>query len=98
MTDSKSGSGRGRPPAGKAENGTAELVSAYPKLTISMKPDTRARLDAYSTLTRRPVWRIVDEALRSYLENIPADDKWAVEGMAKRMRAHYVAKSKKTVA
>ena len=97
-TESGDSPGRGRPPAGRSDSGSPELVSKYPKLTISMKPDTKARLEAYSTLTRRPSWRIVDEALRDFLENIPADDKWAVEGMAKRMRAHHVPMRRKTVA
>ena len=63
------------------------MVSKYPKLTISMKPSTKARLEAYSTLSRMPAWRIVEDALKQYLEAIPADDKWAVEGMAKRIEA-----------
>ena len=62
-------------------------VSKLPKLTVSMKPETKARLEAYSTLAREPAWRIVDDALRKYLEAIPAEDKWAVEGMAKRIDA-----------
>jgi hypothetical protein len=64
-------------------------VSRLPKMTISMKPPTKARLEAYSTLSRMPAWKIVDEALKQFLETIPAEDKWAVEGMAKRIEARH---------
>ncbi len=69
------------------ENWELDMVSNYPKLTISMKPITKAKLEAYSTLARQPAWRIVDDALKQYLEMIPPEDKWAVEGMAKRIEA-----------
>ncbi len=88
----------GRPPAGVGENGKPERVSKYPKLTVSMKPATKARLEAYSTLTRQPAWRIIEAALNHYLESIPADDKWAVEGMVKRMQARRLPQEQKTVA
>ena len=75
------------------------MVSRYPKLTISMRPATKARLEAYSTLSRQPAWRIVDDAVKQLLETIPAEDKWAVEGMAKRIEAHHaVPQERKTVA
>ena len=90
---------RGRRPAGVGADGRPELVSNYPKLTISMKPLTKARLDAFSTLTQKPAWRIIDEALKQYMEMIPAEDKWAVEGMAKRIEARLATPAKrKTVA
>ena len=63
------------------------MVSKYPKITISMQPTTKARLEAYSTLSSLPAWRIVEDALKQYLEMIPAEDKWAVEGMVKRIEA-----------
>ena len=63
------------------------MVSRYPKLTISMKPTTKARLEAFSTLSGRAAWRIIDEALQRHMETISAEDKWAVEGMARRIEA-----------
>lgn len=69
------------------EGSEPELVSKLPKLTVTMKPSTKARLEAYSTLSRQPAWRIVDEAVRQMLDAIPAEDKYAVEGMAKRIEA-----------
>lgn len=89
---------RGRRPAGVSEEGKPEKVSEYPKLTVSMKPGTKARLEAYSTLSRQPAWRIVEDALKHYLETIPADDKWAVEGMVKRMQARHYPERQRTVA
>ncbi len=97
-SESRRSGQRGRPPAGRGKDGGPEKVSRYPKLTISMKPETKARLEAYATLTRQPAWRIIEEALRSYLETIPADDKWAVEGMVKRMQARYYSNRAKGAA
>jgi hypothetical protein len=75
------------------------LVSRFPKLTITMKPATKARLEAYSTLSGQPAWRIVDDAVRQLLETIPAEDKFAVEGMAKRIEMRHAApRQRKTVA
>ncbi len=97
--DGSSGRSPGRRPTGVSASGKPELVSNYPKLTISMKPASKARLEALSALTRQPAWRIVDEALKQYMETIPADDKWAIEGMAKRIEARIATPARrKTVA
>ena len=75
----------GRIPVGVSADGKPELVSQYPKLTISMKPSMKAKLEAVSTLTRLPAWRIVDEALTTYLETVGPEDRKAVENMARRI-------------
>ena len=81
------------------DRGERETVSRLPKMTISMKRSTKARLEAYSTLSEMPAWKIVDEALKQFMETIPADDKWAVEGMAKRIEArHAVPRTRRGVA
>ncbi len=73
----------GRPFAGTAQDGTPERVTDYGKITILMKPATKARLDALSTLMRLPAWRIVDDALGRYLEGtVSAEDRKTVESMA----------------
>lgn len=82
---------RGRPPAGTGEDGKPQLVSRYPKLTISMKPATKARLEAASTLSRLPAWRIVDEALGRYMETVSPEDRKAIESMARRMEEKLTA-------
>ena len=75
------------------------MVSQHPKMTISMRPATKARLEAYCTLSRQAAWQIVDDAVKMYLETIPAEDKFAVEGMAKRIEARLATpKPRKSVA
>jgi predicted DNA-binding protein len=76
---------RGRVPAGVGADGKPEMVSRYPKLSISMKPETKARLEAASTLTGLPAWRIIDQAVGTYLESVSPEDRKAIEGMARRM-------------
>ena len=89
----------GRRPTGVTADGKPELVSNYPKLTISMKPASKARLEALSALTRQPAWRIIDEALKQYMNTIAAEDKWAIEGMAKRIEVRIATpQRRKTVA
>lgn len=71
----------GRPPAG--EHG--EMVSEYPKLTISMKADTKARLEALRSITREPAWKIIDTALDEYFKGLPSKDRKALETVAVRV-------------
>ena len=73
----------GRPPSGAQ----GELVSHYPKLTISMAPETKAQLSALTTLTNKPAWRIVEEALRLYIEQMEGEDRHVLDVLAKRVRA-----------
>jgi predicted transcriptional regulator len=75
--------GRGRPPAGD----TGEEVRGYPKMTVMMKPATKAQLKALSLMTRKPAWRILDQALADYVKALPAEDRRALESLAKRVEA-----------
>lgn len=77
--------GRGRVPTGIGPDGAPEKVSLYPKMTVTMKPETKARLEAAATLTRLPAWRIIDEAFARYMDAAAAEDRKAIETMARRM-------------
>lgn len=79
---------RGRRPSGVSPEGKPEKTSEYPKLTIAMRPDSKARLDAVSTLVNLPAWRIVDAALDRYLEALPVEDRNAIDSMVNRMGKH----------
>lgn len=57
-----------------------------PKLRISMRAETKAKLEAMSTLTQQPVWRVVDDALNSIFEQLAPKDRLAIDTMAKRIR------------
>ena len=52
-----------------------------------MAPETKAQLSALTTLTNKPAWRIVEEALRLYVEQMPGEDRHVLEVLAKRVRA-----------
>ena len=74
---------RGRPPAGVSADGTPVNVRQYPRLTISMKPETRLRLEVAHTVTGQPVREIVEAALQGYLERLPAKHRKAIEDTVK---------------
>ena len=74
---------RGRPAGGNA----GEPLSSYRKITISMKPATRAQLDALSSLTGQPAWRIVEQAIALFIEGMPAEDRRALKSLAKQVEA-----------
>lgn len=71
----------GRPPAGDS----GEMVSEYPKLTISMKTDTKAKLEALRSITREPAWKIIDAALEGYFKSLSPKDRKALETVAERV-------------
>jgi hypothetical protein len=62
----------GRPPSGP----DGELVSKYPPLTVRIPPDTKHMLEALSALRRVPIWKLVDEAVRTFVvEHIPEPER-----------------------
>ena len=76
---------RGRRPAGLSLEGKAEKVSEYPKITLTIKRQTKAKLEAASMLKGLPAWRIVDEAVNTFVSKLPAADREAIESMVQRM-------------
>jgi hypothetical protein len=78
---------RGRPPAGVRENGEPELTSKYPKLSIAIRPSTKAALNAVATLENRPIWRIVEDGIRRYIEGLPPEDRRVVRAIVGRAEA-----------
>ena len=68
-------------------DGTPEKTSLYPKTTLSMPRQTKARLEAVSTMKGLPAWRIVDEAITLFVARLPAEDRNVIEAMVKRMEA-----------
>lgn len=71
----------GRPPSGPA----GELVSAYPRLTVRVPRPTKDALAALSALRRVPVWKMLDTAVRAYLETLPADERRVVAQFTAKM-------------
>lgn len=74
----------GRPPAGATPDGKPEKTSEYPKLTVSIRPSTKARLDAATALEKKPAWRIVEDGIMLYVDKMAPEDRRMVESIAKR--------------
>ena len=78
---------RGRPPEGLGKKGEPERIRDYPRRLFTMRPSTLARLRAISDHEDRAEWRIIEDALHLYLEQMPAESRRAVERIAKRPEA-----------
>ena len=59
----------------------------YPPMTLTMRPETRVRLEALATLFQQPAWRVVDSALSQYLFHLKEADQTAVENFVTRTMA-----------
>jgi hypothetical protein len=73
----------GRPPAGS----DGEKVSEYPQVMIRLPRETKATLDALSGLTGTPIWRLIDQAVAVYVEQMPEAQRKLLIGVRER-RAH----------
>ena len=49
-----------------------EKVSEYQRFTVRLPDDVRAELQAAAGALRRPAWRVVVDAIRSYVGSGPA--------------------------
>ena len=81
---SKTAPKMGRPPAGTAADGKPEKTSLYPKLTVSIRPTTKAKLDAVAAIEKKPAWRIVEDGIVLYVEGMPPEDRRMVDAIARR--------------
>ena len=72
----------GRPPAGDA----GEKVRDYARMTVRMKLATKDRIQALSIVTKLPVWRIVEQALGGFIENLSDEDRRAFQSLARKMK------------
>ncbi len=75
----------GRPPAGLGKDGEPERISDYPKLAVTVRPITRAKLNAAATVESRPAWQIVDDSINLYVDKMPRQDRRMVESIARRI-------------
>ena len=73
----------GRPPAGARDG---EKVKDYPKLSVRLPGDVKARLQALSLISSRPQWRIISEAIDCYLRDRSESERRMVEELAGRAR------------
>lgn len=74
----------GRPPSGVGRQGEPERISDYPKLAVTVRPLTRAKLNAAAAIEQRPSWQIVEDSVNQYVERMPQQDRRMVEAIAKK--------------
>jgi len=74
----------GRPPAGAREG---EKVKDYPQLSIRLPADVKAKLQALSLISSRPQWRLISDAIESYLRERPEAEQSLVRDLMSRTRS-----------
>jgi predicted DNA-binding protein len=79
----------GRPPAG-ARSG--EKVKDYPQLSIRLPAEVKARLQALSSVSSVPQWRIIAEAIDCYFDSRPEAERRIVDELAGRARIRRLKK------
>jgi len=77
----------GRPPGGKGSHGEPERIRDYPKLALTIRPATKAKLDAVAVIEGRPAWRVVEDGIDAYIGNMPPEDRKAVQAVVERIQA-----------
>ena len=79
----------GRPPTGLGKAGEPAKISDYPRLSLTVRPITKAKLEAVTTLERRPAWKVVEDSINLYVERMPPEDRRTVDALAKRSAAKH---------
>ncbi len=69
----------GRPPEGLGKKGEPERIRDYPKLLVTIRPAVHARLKAIASVEERPAWQVVEDALALYFDQLPPENRRAVE-------------------
>jgi hypothetical protein len=59
----------GQPPKGP----DGQRVSEYPRVALRLPPRTLAAVQALAVEQQRPLWLLIDEAIREKLERLPPD-------------------------
>ena len=80
-TTKKTTNGRaGRPPVGAR----GEKVSDYPQVMIRLPHKTKEVLEALSGLTGTPVWRLIDQAVDVYVNQLSDGEKRLLASVQQR--------------
>jgi hypothetical protein len=78
----------GRPPVGRK----GEKVSDYPQVMIRLPHETKDVLEALSGLTGTPVWRLIDQAVASYVRQLSEAERKLLASVRQRRAAGNAAK------
>lgn len=78
----------GRPAAARKVDGKPDPTSTWPKLSISVRPPTRALLQAAATVSGVPMWRLVEDAVLAHLPDALGNaDYRMAQTLARRIEA-----------
>jgi hypothetical protein len=83
----------GRPPVGAY----GEKVSEYPQVMIRLPGRTKAVLDALSGVTGTPIWRLIDQAVKVYVGQLPGPERRLLAGVRSRRAAEKRSPRKKHI-
>jgi predicted DNA-binding protein len=78
----------GRPPIGRK----GEKVSDYPQVMIRLPHETKDVLEALSGLTGTPVWRLIDQAVDTYVRQLSDAERKLLASVRQRRAAGNAAK------
>jgi predicted DNA-binding protein len=78
----------GRPPIGRR----GEKVSDYPQVMIRLPHETKDVLEALSGLTGTPVWRLIDQAVDTYVRQLSDAERKLLTSVRQRRAAGNAAK------
>jgi predicted DNA-binding protein len=73
----------GRPPVGRK----GEKVSDYPQVMIRLPQETKDVLEALSGLTGTPVWRLIDQAVDTYVKQLSDAERKLLASVRQRRAA-----------
>ena len=71
----------GRPPAGSGKKGEPDRIKDYPRLSLTVRPAVKAKLDVVAALERRPTWKVVEDGIELYIAQMNPTHRRAVEAV-----------------
>ena len=75
------------PTLGTWQGWRARQDQRLPSAVDDRSANHQAKLEALTTLERRPAWKIVDDGINLYVHQIPLEDRRMVETLGKRAMA-----------
>ena len=82
---------RGRPPAGP----DGARVGDLPRITLRLEPATKALLLGAAEVTKRPAWRIVQDALAAHFADLPTKERRRAVALGEALAADGPAATRK---
>lgn len=74
----------GRPSEGSGKKGEPHRIRDFPTLLLIVRPAVRAKLKAVATVENRAAWRVVEDAIAAYFEQLQPETRRAVQAEIRR--------------